>query len=125
MDNSPPYADFNSQFDFIKNDKNKVGVDTIFLYENIGEFIDYMSDKVAKKLTIASKNISPRKKYDSKIASFSDYAIRKIVSKLNIKHSTNRSKVEYGVPDELLKALHNNIPNDFEFYEKLKTHRNY
>ena len=77
--NPPAFADVGSQFDFVKDYMNEVGVDRIFFYENIEDFVEYMSHKVGKKLKIKNKNVSPKTLWAI------DYIKQQISNKLNFK----------------------------------------
>lgn len=116
----PAYADLDSQYAFVKNDQNEVGVDKIFPYENMEDFIEYMSQKVGKKLKMDYKNVSP-KKNESNLMAITNTAKRKISSRLNLKQSANVSKDEYEISSDLLNELRQYIPKDFELYEHLKS----
>ena len=53
--NTPPFASVGSQYSFVNDGEGNVGVDTIFLYDKINAFAEYMSEKIGEKLNI-SKN---------------------------------------------------------------------
>jgi hypothetical protein len=55
-----PFAKVGRQINFVKDKDGNVGKITLFRYEDYDRFIDYMSDKVGKKLVAPHRNVSPR-----------------------------------------------------------------
>lgn len=119
LPDQPPYARVGSQFDFVRSESNEVGVDRIFRYEDMDEFLDYMSHKVGRKLKMDFKNVSP-KVNQSNLMEMADSAKRKIISRLNIKPAA-AERAEFELPDDLLASLRRSMPRDFELYENLKS----
>ena len=116
----PPYAQFNSQFSFVQNESNEIGVDRIFLYEDIETFLKFMGDKLGKKLKAGYKNVSPSGGTETRTAAWIDYAKRKIAGRLDLRQLKNAPKDECEIPDDLLISLRRFIPNDFDLYERVK-----
>lgn len=116
----PPYADVGCQFDFVKNDLNEIGVEKIFLYENMAEFIQYMSRKVGKSLKIGYKNSSPKKGNESNLVELTDYVARRIARAFNLKPTRNAKEVDYGITSDLANSLRKFMADDFALYERVK-----
>ncbi len=117
--NPPSFANIGSQFSFVKDEKNKIGVDTIFLYENISDFADYMSHKVGKRLKIEYKNVSPTNDNKSDPALTVGRIKQKIANKLNLSFSTDTTK-DVEISKDLMSELQKFISADYELYERLK-----
>lgn len=122
--NPPSYANVGSQFRFVKDNTNNIGVDKIFLYENIDDFVDYMSQKVGKKLILGNKNMSPNKLYTSDIASWANQIYNKISNRMNIIPLSSESNVKYELSEDLTNSIRRFIPEDFELYEMVKNSHN-
>lgn len=60
-DERAPYASVGSQLDFIVDKNGKVGVDKIFAYENINDFLEYMNCRIGTDLTLPILNTSPNR----------------------------------------------------------------
>lgn len=118
--NPPSFADVGSQFSFVKDYNNKVSVTTMFLYENIGNFVEYMSHKIGKKLTIENRNVSPKIIYKSNFSKWAIHIKQKIRNELNLRPLIIVSKGGYEISGDLFCSLRKFIPNDFELYETLK-----
>jgi len=118
--NPPSFADVGSQFSFVKNEINEIGVDTIFLYENIGELVNYLGQKVGAELKIRTINVSPQKAYNSDLMLWVGYIKRKIYHKLRLELTPAGPKENYEVSDDLLRELRKFIADDFELYETVK-----
>ena len=116
----PPFADVESQFSFIRNDDGEVGVEKIFVYDNIDGFVSYMSDKVGKKLKIGNQNVSPKKIYSSNFVEYIGSLKRKASHRLNLGRPVTAPKADYEIPDRLVKALRTRIAEDFDLYETLR-----
>ncbi len=54
-----PYARIGDQMALFNDVDGSVGVDRVFPYESLGQFTDYLRDKIGTKLEIPSLNISP------------------------------------------------------------------
>lgn len=118
MSEDPPtFARVGTQFDFVKNDLNEIGVTTIFPYENISDFVRYMSTKLSKKLTINYRNVSPKKGGETKILALIHYANRKMSRALHLAQPIGSHNVEFNVADDLVNSLRKFIPRDFALYE--------
>lgn len=112
----PPFADIQPQFNFLKDENNAVGVDTIFAYEDIDAFVDYMGGKVNKKLKITTENTSPRKIYSSNLVELVGAVKRKVSARVGIGRRA-APPVDYQLPDDLLQRLRARIPQDFQIHE--------
>lgn len=115
----PPCANVGRQYQFLRDDNGGIGVDTIFRYENLGEFVAYMSERVGETLTLGRKNVSPRGAYKSKFAEMIGFTKRRVSRKLGIDLNMSPPRSDLGVPEDLIKSLRDFIPEDFELYEKL------
>lgn len=117
--NPPSFANVGSQFSFVKDEKNKVGVDTIFMYENISDFVEYMSNKVGKRLKIEYKNMSPLNDYKPDPALIVGRIKQKIAKKLNLSISIRATK-DIEISEYLMSELQVFMSADYELYERLK-----
>lgn len=119
--NPPSFANVGSQFSFVQDHMNKVSVDTIFLYESIGDFVEYMSNKVGRKLKIENKNVSPKKIFKSDFAQWISHIYhKKIGNKLNLMPLSIVPKVECEISEDLFCSLRKFISKDFELYGMVK-----
>ena len=57
--NPPSYANVGTQYDFARNDAGSIGVDTIFCYERLDQFLSYMHKKTGAALRLDHINRSP------------------------------------------------------------------
>ena len=119
----PSFANVGCQFDFVKDDANNVGVDTLFQYEKIDEFCDYMSSKVGEHLKMQYRNVSPKKSYRSGTNLVLDRLKHKISKTLHLSVASV-PPVDAAVPPHLRSALYEFIPADFDLYETVKQLRN-
>lgn len=117
----PPYARFRSQFDFVRTDTGAVGIDTIFLYEEIERFFQYMSEKLNRRLGSAYKNVSPQQGGEKNVAAWIDYVRRKVRGRFGWGGSVDEPKVEATLPHDLLAALKAFMPDDFKLYDDVKS----
>lgn len=118
--NPPAYAKVGSQYDFIKDDAGNNGIDRIFLLDNMEDFVEYMSRKVGKDLSVSTLNTSPGKSYDSGIIEWADNLRRKVGRKLNAGKIMNIPKPGPALSDELKKSIYLFMAKDYELYESQK-----
>jgi hypothetical protein len=121
LSDPPSYANVGSQYDFVKDSMNAVGVDKIFPYENIGGFVRYMGSKVGKKLKLNNMNVSPKTNYRSNIAQWVTHSSQKAIYKYVFKKKYNLSKVELELSEENFCSLREFISSDFELYESISS----
>lgn len=57
-DDPPAFAAVGSQAKFLKSRKDK-GVDHLFRYENIGQFVTFLEDRLGCEITLPRLNVSP------------------------------------------------------------------
>lgn len=62
-DNPPEFAAVGSQAKFLKSRKDK-GVDHLFRYENIGQFVAFLEDRLGCEITLPRLNVSPASALD-------------------------------------------------------------
>lgn len=115
----PPYAQVGSQFDFVKDGADQVGVDTLFRYENIDDFVAYISAKVGQDLTLPSLNVSPSKTYSSPIMNRADRLRRKIIRQFGLKGAAPVAKARPEISTALLEQLRVTMARDFALYESI------
>ncbi len=116
----PPYADVGSQFNFVKNDSNEIGIQKLFPYENLDDFVEYMSQKVGSSLQIGFKNVSPKSRYKSNLRELASYTIRKIFRTLEFSQSTRKDDVSQQLPGDLVASLRNFMADDFALHQYAK-----
>ena len=119
----PPFADVGSQFDFVKDHKGEVGVETIFQYENIGHFVEYMSHRIGVELTIKTMNVSPKANYRSNLRLWTNTISQKIKKKTNLLPVSSRPMVISALSEDLMRALRDFLSRDFELYASIVKHR--
>ncbi len=56
-ENQPPYAALGNQLSMLR-DRDRVGVDRVFPYEDFGEFTDWVSARIGKKFELPTVNES-------------------------------------------------------------------
>lgn len=121
MQTDPPtYANVGSQFDFVRDKSGGVGVDTLFAYEEIGDFVAYMSQKVGKRLRLDLKNVSPTKRRESAFTEFASLVGRKLFAPISSKSSARARNVDHSLPDHLLASLKEHMKDDFDLYDSIQ-----
>lgn len=118
--NPPPWADVGCQYDFINDQANNIGVNKVFLHENIGEFAGYMSSKIGKNIVLGKENVSPKTIYKSKFVQKASHVKQVIGNRLNSGTMPAPPTLNFDLPDNLLGSLKEFMSEDFELYEKLK-----
>lgn len=118
----PPFAQLESQFEFVQDENGRCGIDKIFLYENIGDFVEYMTDKVDAQLTLATKNVSPRMTRRSALASWTSRITKRLAKEPSLAAPPALDPQEYSLPPDLLASLKAHS-KDFQLYEMVKTQR--
>ncbi|MEX3314597.1 hypothetical protein [Sulfitobacter sp. PS-8MA] len=58
-DDPPPRAQIGSQFAFLTSDKGKLLIQHLFAYERQPAFREFLSEKLAREVTLKPKNVSP------------------------------------------------------------------
>lgn len=118
--NPPAYASFRPQFDFVKDEDDQIGVDSIFLYEHIDEFAEYMSEKIGESLTVSYRNPSPVQANAGRVQALVDFAKRRVIRTVG----ANRFRSGENFADELSPALLADLKEfmrrDFQMYERVK-----
>ena len=121
MSPEPPafVKDLGSQFDFVEDSMGEVGVDTIFVYEDLDSLVNYMSHRVDGKLKLKNINVSPKKATLKKLYKLNfPWNSHKQIKGTNSKSQSTVKK--YEISEDLLSSLHKFIYKDFELYETLK-----
>lgn len=126
----PPFAQVGSQFDFVKDDADRLGIDRVFAYEKLGDFMEYMGHKVGASLTLKHLNVSPSKGFsahqqNSLIAKFVGKIARRAGNKTRqpeASHPVTPSHKEDSLPPELMAALKKHT-RDFALYDLVKNQR--
>jgi len=54
-------SELTSQYDFMRLDNGSIGVDRIFLMNQMNTVSDYLTEKIGIKIVIPQKNISPKR----------------------------------------------------------------
>ena len=116
----PPYADVGCQFDFVRTDDNEVGVDRVFLYEDMGGFVDFMSARIGRRLTIRYKNASPKKNRTLPIAALGDRVVKTATGLLNIAPSVVSTVPGAELPQALRTELEHFMARDHALYEQAR-----
>lgn len=116
----PSFANVGSQFSFVKNANNEIGVEKVFLYENLERFTQYMSRKLGRALKVGRMNVSPRRRHESDLMELADYTLRKIVDRFGSTRSFDTQSVEYGLTERQEACLRTFLNDDFDLYEEIK-----
>lgn len=119
----PDFADVGCQYDMLRNEVGENGVDRIFCYDQILTFVDYMSQKVGKTLVLGSENVSPKSIHQNDAIELISSIARKLMNKLNVEHRVVEKDMSKEIPAALMSALQENIPQDFDAYQKAKSNR--
>ena len=117
----PPYADVGSQFDFVRNSDNEVGVDRVFLYEDLDSFVSFMSAKIGQRLKIRYKNASPRKNRTLHTAALVDRVVKTAKSLLNLSPAAVSAVPAAELSRELRTDLEHFMARDHALYEQAGT----
>ncbi len=122
MSSPPPRfaANIDSQFDFVKDGADEVGVQTIFRYERVEDLVAYMSRKVDASLTLPRRNVSPAKNHRSNLPERIGFAKRKIRTRLR-RHRDIPITAVPTLPDELMSSIRDFMRRDFELYESVRS----
>lgn len=122
MSPDPPafVKDLGSQFNFVEDSMGEVGVDTIFLYEDLDSLVNYMSHRVDRDLKLKNINVSPKKATLKKLYKL-NFFWNSQSEQINGTNSKSQSTVKkYEISEDLLSSLHKFIHKDFELYKTLK-----
>lgn len=117
----PPFTQVHSQFHYLKDEKGGIGVDTVFLYEDLADLVTYMSHKIGRQLRLSRINVSPKRRHESDLREYLRHKFPKLVRKLTAGPPGVNPPVDHGLGCELLGALREFLRRDFELYEMLKT----
>jgi hypothetical protein len=122
---SPPaYAAVGSQFNFVRNKANEVGIRTVFAYEALEQFVDHMSHLVGEPLRLGYKNVSSQSVHSSAFVDRISAMTRRVGRKLNLGYSTESLLVRdrqlvaaVELPSHLLATLREHCVRDFELHD--------
>ncbi|QDC09527.1 hypothetical protein FHY55_09845 [Oceanicola sp. D3] len=59
-DPQPDYARLGRQWKFLRREDNRVGVDYLFAYEQFGEMVEFLENRLDRKITLDQENVSPK-----------------------------------------------------------------
>lgn len=119
MEPSPlPFADVGCQFDFVRREDGQVGVDRIFPYESIDDFVRFMSEKIGQNLCLGYTNVSPKSNRRSHVGALVNKAVRRTASRFNLKRLAPAPASPPELPDDLLAALKDYLRADIALYER-------
>jgi hypothetical protein len=114
-------AGIGSQFDFVKDDMDAIGVDTIFRYENVEDVVAYMSRRIGKTLTLPRRNVSPNDNHRSDAHERARYLKRKLAIRLRLRgYRGAPPRPVPEIPRELTGHLERFLERDFALYESVK-----
>lgn len=113
----PPYADVGCQFDFVRDEHNRIGIDRIFPYEAMERFLEFMSRKTGHPLKLGHKNMSPKKNRQLRAAALVDRVVKTTTSVFNLKRVAALPAARPLLPDGLLAALQEFLQADLALYE--------
>ncbi len=123
MSEDPPaYARLGSQIDFVTDETGQIGVDTIFRYEMIDQFVLYMGGKIGERLVLRATNISPSGRHDSGYLKKAVALTRYVRNRIGWRHPI-RSKYTAELPGDLRRSLCEYLAEEFELYERVKRDR--
>lgn len=63
-DPQPDYAKLGRQWKFLTRENKRVGVDHLFAYENIGEMVSFLENRLDRTITLETENVSPKAKLE-------------------------------------------------------------
>lgn len=119
--NPPPFASVGRQFDFVRTEDNEIGVDRIFLYERMDDFVSFMSERIGQALRIGHKNVSPRTNRKFRLTALLDRAVKTATSQFNLKRFAAAPAPPPRLSDDLLGAVRDFMRADFALYEQVKS----
>lgn len=61
LEGSAPYAKLGRQSRMIRSPNGGIGVDRLFRYENLDSALEYLSERIGKRLKLSKRNVSPRR----------------------------------------------------------------
>ncbi len=121
--NPRPFATVKSQYGFVQDSDDVIGVDSIFAYEHLEDFIDYMSQKVGRKLSLNHLNSSPQKLFHSNILQLISHGFQVVKNKTPFKSILPPPNIP-SLPPSLLEQLHIHSKNEFELHQKALNRQN-
>lgn len=116
----PPYARLGRQFDFVRNDRNEIGVDRLFPFERMDEFVRYMSGKIGRMLNIGYRNVSPATNRKLRLSALADRVVRRARRLLNLAPANDLPPPEAQLPDDLMTAFRDFMKEDYALYERAR-----
>ena len=64
QDDQPPHARLGRQWRFFRGEDGKVGVDHLFAYENFGELVAFLEERLGRRIELDRVNASPQRALD-------------------------------------------------------------
>lgn len=113
----PPYADIGCQFDIVRDERNRIGVDRLFPYDAMEHFIGFMSRKTGHALKIGHKNMSPKRNRQLRAVAMMDRAVKTATSVFNLKRVAAMPAARPQLPDDVLASAKEFLHADFALYE--------
>ena len=114
----PPFAQFGTQFDFVRDAEGKVGVDRLFGYNDMEGVVEFFSRRIGRRLQIRTLNVSPVKVHASGFIERADALKRRLLQQLPLSRPPEPpAQRDVGLPADLYAQLRAAIPRDFELYE--------
>lgn len=113
----PPYADVGCQFDFVRDERDRIGVDRIFAYDAMERFLEFMSRKTGRPLKIGHKNMSPKRNRQLRAAALVDRVVKTTTSVFNLKQVAALPAAVPQLPEAMLAALREFMQADLALYE--------
>ena len=113
------YADVGTQSRFASDSSGQVGIDSVFAYDRIGDFVRYMSHKIDAELKLGHKNVSPSSAQASDASERLSSLKRRLMRRMDRRQSADEIKVAGDaeeLAEDLLRKLRQHIAADFDLY---------
>tara|TARA_Y100000296_G_scaffold80962_1_gene107209 strand:+ start:1210 stop:1779 length:570 start_codon:yes stop_codon:yes gene_type:complete len=73
------FANLNTQWDFVKDKNNELGINHLFKYDELDTFKNFVEKRIGKSLTIPSLNVSPN--VDSDLSAETSKKLKRYLAK--------------------------------------------
>ena len=114
--NPRPFAKVESQYEFVQDANSQIGVDSIFAYEHLDDFVHYLSQKTGKKLSLSHLNTSPNKLFNSNILQYISHGFQVVKNRTPFKSIVSVPNTP-PLSASLLEQLQVHSKNEFELHQ--------
>ena len=120
------FADVGTQTAFVKDSAGQVGMQRLFAYDQMSEFVRYMGAKIGAEMKLGHKNVSPSSAQASDIAERLSSLKRRFMRRMDRRRSADQIEVagsKHPLAEEQLHRLRQHIAADFDLYDQASQRR--